>query len=52
MRCSLIDKGDGVTLDFANEETQIELARATLVVEYGATFYDLPKDYLIPRIPQ
>eukprot|EP00347_Sterkiella_histriomuscorum_P012059 403370045 len=41
-----------VTLDFKDEKALLELTRAILYTQYGLEQYDLPKENLIPRVPQ
>ena len=49
---SLISVGDTYTLDWKDEQAVKCLTQATMIVNYKLRSYDLPSNYLVPRVPQ
>jgi 23S rRNA (adenine1618-N6)-methyltransferase len=41
-----------VTVDWKDEEAITELTKAILLIKFNVEHYDIPKNYLVPRIPQ
>ena len=48
----MVDSGEEVTVDWKNESAITCLTQAIMIVSFGLESYDLPPNYLVPRIPQ
>lgn len=48
----MVDTAEGVTIDWKDESAITCLTQAIMIVAFGLKTYDLPSNYLVPRIPQ